>query len=249
MDRVYVLGVEVCTIDSKGLTDRIITGVKDGQRRVYPYVNVHAVNLAHNDASFRDFLNQSGNAYCDGEGVRLGAAILGKRLPPRIVLTYYYWELCEVFEREGLSVYLLGSRQEVVARAVGETQRRHPRLKVAGSHHGFFSMEGVESDGVVRQVNESGADVLFVGFGMPLQEHWIAENARMLQARAILPCGSMIDYAGGARHLTPPWMADHGLEWLYRLLQEPSRLWSRYLIGNPLFIFRILKQRVLKGRA
>ena len=113
----------------------------------------------------------------------------------------------------------------------------------------IFEKHGMESEAVVRQVNESGADILFVGFGMPLQEYWIAENASKLKVHAILPCGSMIDYAAGTRHLTPRWMADHGLEWLYRLIQEPSRLWTRYLIGNPLFVLRVLQQRLAKREA
>jgi len=249
MDRVRILGVDVSAVDSLALTRNIARTVKSREQTVFPYVNIHAVNIAYTEPRFRQILNESGNAYCDGEGVRLGAGILGRRLPPRIVLTYYYWELCQALESEGMSIFLLGSRDEVVAKAVQETKKRHPRLKVAGYRHGYFEKHGMESEAVVRQVNESGADILFVGFGMPLQEYWIAENASKLKVHAILPCGSMIDYAAGTRHLTPRWMADHGLEWLYRLIQEPSRLWTRYLIGNPLFVLRVLQQRLAKREA
>jgi N-acetylglucosaminyldiphosphoundecaprenol N-acetyl-beta-D-mannosaminyltransferase len=249
MDKVSILGVDVCVVDSQALTRNIVDTVRRHERRVFPYVNIYAVNIAYRNPRFRQILNDGGNAYCDGEGVRLGAGILGRRLPPRIVLTYYYWELCEALEREGVSIFLLGAQADLVGRAVEETRRRHPRLVVAGYHHGYFEKQGKESEEIVRQVNDSGADVLFVGFGMPLQEYWIAENAPRLNVHAILPCGSMIDYAAGARHLTPRWMGDHGLEWLYRLIQEPSRLWTRYLIGNPLFVLRVLHQRVMKREA
>jgi len=248
MDKVTILGVDVSVVDSEALTERIIESIRKGERRIFPYVNIHAVNIAYREPRFAGMLNAGGNAYCDGEGVRLGAMILGRKLPRRIVLTYYFWDLCAALEREGASIFLLGSRPEIVARAVEETLRRHPQLKVAGSHHGYFAKQGAESEAIVRQVNDSGADVLFVGFGMPLQEYWIADHATGLEARAILPCGSMIDYAAGARHLTPRWMGDHGLEWVYRLLQEPSRLWTRYLIGNPLFVLRVLRQRAMMRR-
>jgi N-acetylglucosaminyldiphosphoundecaprenol N-acetyl-beta-D-mannosaminyltransferase len=89
---------------------------------------------------------------------------------------------------------------------------------------------------------------VFVGFGMPLQEYWIDDNREALRAGIVLPAGSMIDYIAGAKRQTPAWMANNGLEWLYRLAKEPRRLWRRYLIGNPLFLLRILVQRIRSGR-
>jgi len=243
MGKARLLGVDVDIIDKVQLLDRIRESVRQKRKDFYPYVNIHAINLAQGDQRFRDLLNSAWTVYCDGEGVRLGARILGRHLPPRIVLTYYLWELCEAFEKDGISVYFLGGRQEVLEQAVSTVKERFPGLKIAGAHYGYFQKSGTESENVVESVSRSGADVLFVGFGMPLQEHWIAENLDRLQVHAILPCGSMIEYAGGAKRYTPAWMADHGMEWLFRLMQEPGRLWTRYLIGNPLFLLRVLRQR------
>jgi len=243
-----ILGVDVDIIDKDQLLDRITESVRLKQKDLYPYVNIHAVNLAHGDIAFRNLLNSAGTVYCDGEGVRLGARILGWQLPPRIVLTYYLWELCEAFEKEGISVYFLGGREGVLENAIQNVSKRFPGLKIAGSHQGFFQKTGTENEKVVQSVSRSDADVLFVGFGMPLQEHWIAENMHRLDVHAILPCGSMIEYTGGAKRYTPAWMADHGMEWFYRLMQEPGRLWSRYLIGNPLFLLRVVRQRLRGDR-
>lgn len=96
-------------------------------------------------------------------------------------------------------------------------------------------------------MNAASPDLLFVGFGMPLQEEWIRRHRHALRAGAIFPCGSMIDYASGLKSIAPPWMRNNGMEWLYRLFQEPGRLWKRYLVGNPRFIFRVMHQRLQEG--
>ncbi len=248
MGKAQILGVDVDIVDKDQLLDRIRESVRQKRRDLYPYVNIHAINIAQGDREFRKLLNSAWTVYCDGEGVRLGARILGWRLPRRIVLTYYMWELLEAFEREEMSVYFLGGSEEVLQRAVANVRERYPKLKIAGSYFGYFQKTGPESDTVVESVARSGADVLFVGFGMPLQEHWIRQNMNLLAVHAILPCGSMIEYAGGAKKYTPAWMANNGMEWVFRLFQEPGRLWSRYLIGNPLFLLRVLGQRVRGNR-
>ena len=141
----------------------------------------------------------------------------------------------------------LGSKQEILEDAVTRVRQRYPGIKVAGHHHGYFPKTGEESDRVVEHIRKASPDILFVGFGMPLQEEWIEANLDRLEARAILPCGSMIDYVAGRKGLAPSWMSNHGMEWLYRLFQEPGRLWKRYLLGNPLFFIRVIAGR-LNGR-
>ena len=248
MDELRLLDVRVDQIDEPGLERSIISNVGSGSSRLYAYVNVNAVNLARHDRRFRDIINGASVVYCDGEGVRLGARLLGRRLPPRTVLTYWVWSLCALLEKRGLSVFLLGAREPVVSKAAAVLRERYPKLKLAGWHHGFFEKQGEESRKVVEVINRAAPDLLFVGFGMPLQEYWIEENLGSLRVGIVLPAGSMIEYIAGEKKLTPTWMANSGLEWLYRLLREPRRLWKRYLIGNPLFILRVLWHRVRYGR-
>ena len=215
---------------------------------MFSYLNVHALNLACTNPRFRTILNNAAVTYCDGEGVRLGARMLGGRLPPRTVLTYWIWDLCELFQEKGISVYFLGGTESVVAEAERLIASKFPRLRIAGSHHGYFAKSGAETARVIEDVNRATPDVLFVGFGMPAQEIWIDENRRQLHVGAILPSGSMIDYIAGTRTPAPGWMADHGFEWLFRFIKEPGRLWRRYIIGNPLFLVRVLGERYLPGR-
>lgn len=248
MDEVQVLGVRIDDIDRSGLERLILSTVRDGRARMYQYVNVHAVNLARADRRFREIINGASVTYCDGEGVRVGARMLGKRLPPRTVLTYWVWDLCRLMEARSLSAYFLGGRKPVVERAVALLRCRYPKLNVSGWHHGFFNKTGEESREVVEEINRASPDVLFVGFGMPVQEYWISENLASLSAGIVLPAGSMIDYIAGEKKPAPAWMANHGLEWFYRFLHEPRRLWKRYLVGNPLFLLRILGHRIRFGR-
>ncbi len=238
-----VLGVRIDPCESDGLLNAITSSIKDRRSDVYAYANTHALNLAWSMPEFRAFLNSAHTVYCDGEGVRLAARLLGFRLPRRIALTYFFWDICREAERLGYSMFLLGSQEEQLQDARSRILARHPGLRIAGSHHGFFPKTGPESDAVVRTIHSAKPDILFVGFGMPLQEKWISANRERLTASAILPCGSMIEYASGRRTLAPAWMSNHGLEWVYRLFQEPGRLWKRYLLGNPLFLLRVIRQR------
>jgi N-acetylglucosaminyldiphosphoundecaprenol N-acetyl-beta-D-mannosaminyltransferase len=249
MQRFDILGVGVDAIGQQALREKIVLAAKALGKTVFAYVNIHALNVAHVNAGFRRFLSDADVVYCDGEGIRLAANLLGFHLPPRIVLTYFLWDLCAVCEMEGLSVFVLGAKEEILQAAVAEMRRRHPSLHIAGWHHGYFAKSGPESDQVVVQVNEVQPNILFVGFGMPLQEEWLQLNKARLRAGAILPCGSMIDYASGRKSPAPRWMADHGMEWVFRLLQEPRRLWKRYLLGNPWFFFRLLNGRVQRRGA
>lgn len=248
MHKVDILGVNVDVIDEEGLHREIVTSVRRGQKDVYAYININAINIAQRNERFRKFLNSSHVVYCDGEGVRLGARILGYRLPPRVVLTYWIWELCRLFEKEKFTVFFLGGTTEFVREAVDRVRVRFPEIKVVGSHQGFFQKEGPESEEVVEMINRVRPNILIVGFGMPLQEFWIEENMSRLTANVILPAGSMMDYTAGKKGLAPKWMANHGMEWLYRFFQEPGRLWKRYMIGNPSFIINIILESLRKGK-
>ncbi len=244
MPKVDILGVHVDVIDTHGLHAAIAGSIKNQHKDTYAYVNVNAINIAQVDKRFRDFLNRSHVVYCDGEGVRLGGKFLGVSLPPRVVLTYWIWELCEFCQSEGYTMFFLGATAQNVNEAVQNVRARFPRIRILGSHHGYFEKEGRESDDVVDLIRQAKPNVLVVGFGMPVQEFWIEENFSRLSANVILPAGSMIDYTAGRKGLAPEWMATNGMEWLYRFFQEPSRLWKRYLIGNPLFMIKILVESI-----
>ncbi|MGB2869503.1 MAG: WecB/TagA/CpsF family glycosyltransferase [Bacteroidota bacterium] len=246
-DKVDVLGVPVHALDRHALTE-LLQELPEGKTRGWlSYVNVHAVNLANELPWFRDFLRESLITYCDGEGVRLGSKIIGKPLPERIVLTDWIYDVCATAQEQKWKLYLLGSTDIVLEKTVRTLQTRYPDLRFAGFHNGFFKPQ--ENGSIVSTINRSRPDILIVGMGMPRQEKWILENIRNLKVHLIMNAGSCFDYVSGEKRRCPAWMGRLGLEWLFRLMLEPRRLWKRYLIGNPLFLMRVIRARLTaRGR-
>jgi len=243
-----VAGVRVDAISQMGLQNEITRIIRSGGKQYLPNVNIHAINIARQDEKFRQFINRSPVVYCDGEGVRLGARLLGVKLPPRIVLTRWIWTLCQLCEQEQFTIFFLGGHPGSAEKAAENLRRRFPRLKVAGWHDGYFAKTGPENERVIEMISQARPNVLCVCFGMPLQEHWVDDNFSRLRANVFIFGGSAFEYTAGLKKVAPAWMSDHGLEWLHRLFQEPRHLWKRYLLGNPLFLCGVLRQLLREGR-
>lgn len=242
VDTVDVLGVPVHILDRSYLT-RLLGRLPNGKAQGWvSYVNINAINLAQELPWFRNFLQDSLVTYCDGEGVRLGSRILGEPLPERIVLTDWVYDVCAFAEKKGWKLFLLGSTDPILEKTLRNLQEQYPTLRFAGAHHGYFTNQ--ENLNVVSLINQSRADLLLVAMGMPKQELWILENIGLLNVPLVMNAGSCFDYVAGVKHRCPRWMGRMGLEWFYRLLQEPRRLWKRYLVGNPLFLFRVILQKL-----
>jgi N-acetylglucosaminyldiphosphoundecaprenol N-acetyl-beta-D-mannosaminyltransferase len=238
--RVSVIGVSVDPLTAADLSERVERILQNGSSATLAYVHVHGINLAYSDSTLAKFFNSTDITYCDGEGVRLGAKALGYRIPERIALTDWVWDLLRICGVRGARVYMLGSHSDVVEEAARVIKERYPTLNLVGYHHGYFEKEGSASEKVVEEINRLQPDVLLIGFGMPLQEHWLLRYRSRLRVNLVLTAGSCFDYVSGRKKRCPRWMAQHGLEWLFRFVQEPRRLFKRYVIGNPLFLARVL---------
>jgi N-acetylglucosaminyldiphosphoundecaprenol N-acetyl-beta-D-mannosaminyltransferase len=245
-DAVLILGVRIHTLPVEDLLSTVEHTVLRGDRAIIANVNVHAMNLAYDLPWFRQFLNQSKVVFCDGFGVKWGARFLGYRMPYRYTPPDWIDRLAETTCRNDFSLFFLGARPGVAERAAARLRERFPSLRVVGTHHGYFDKTpgGSENEAIIKKINAVKPNILIVGFGMPLQERWLMVNWSRIQVNVALPGGAVFDYVSGELRRAPRWMTDHGLEWLGRLLIEPRRLWRRYLVGNPLFFWRVLKQRL-----
>jgi len=239
VDSVLLLGVRVDCLERTLLTRSLLEFYREGKRGWISYLNVHAINLAQKNEKLCAYLNKSLLTYCDGQGLRLGASMLGKNIPMRIVMSDWIYDVSLLCESNNLRLYLLGSTDSVRRKTVVALQALFPQLQIVGSHHGYFAH--AKSDDVVRDINASRPDVLIVGMGMPLQEEWIENHFANLNVNIILNAGSCFDFVSGEKRRCPQWMGTIGLEWMHRLFQEPRRLWRRYLLGNPLFLWRVLR--------
>jgi N-acetylglucosaminyldiphosphoundecaprenol N-acetyl-beta-D-mannosaminyltransferase len=141
----------------------------------------------------------------------------------------------------GFRLFLLGGRPGVAAAAADAMRQRCSGLHIAGTHDGYF--HEADTPQVIAAVNQARPDVLLVGFGVPRQELWLSKHRDQLHATVRMGVGGLFDYYSGRIPRAPQWLREIGLEWVWRLWQEPGRLWKRYIIGNPLFLYRVWRQR------
>jgi N-acetylglucosaminyldiphosphoundecaprenol N-acetyl-beta-D-mannosaminyltransferase len=244
-DRLDILGVRFRRGSEQDIHELIARSVDRRERAVILSVNAYALNLAWQHSWLRQYFNEADATIVDGYGVVLAAWLLGQPLPERITYADWMWELATLCEARAFRLYLLGARPGVAAEAAERLKQRRPALVIAGVQHGYFDKRpgSAENRAIVDKINAAGADILVVGLGMPLQERWLMENWPTVNASVALTGGGVFDYVSGRLARAPRLLSDHGFEWLGRLILEPRRLWRRYLIGNPLFLWRVLRQR------
>jgi len=232
------LGFEIQDWEVADLHARIGSHIESGEAAEFLNLNAHAVNLAYLDSQFCEILRSAKYLFCDGEGVRWAANFRGGQVPRRI--TYADW--CPVFLKwvaeQGYSIFFLGSTENVIEKAANESLQMAPNLKLVGIQDGFSPDETV-----VEKIQKSEAQILIVGMGMPVQEKWIRRNMHQLPCKVYLSGGAVFDYLSGSSRRAPVLMRDSGLEWLFRFLLEPRRLFRRYALGLPLYALRVLINR------
>ncbi|MEM7247405.1 MAG: WecB/TagA/CpsF family glycosyltransferase [Acidobacteriota bacterium] len=239
-ETIHVQGLRIDNLDMDTTLQRLGEHAEkgDGSRNVV-FINAHCANVAAHDASYRGACDAAEWVFADGSGMKIGARLAGEVLADNVNGTDLFPELCTELSQRGCSIYLLGARPEVVQGVVEYVEREHPGLVIAGHRDGYFTDE--EEGQVVAGIAESGADVLLVAMGVPRQELWLHEHLPATGAKLGLAVGGLFDFYSGRLPRAPLFLRDLGLEWTYRLLQEPGRLWRRYLIGNVSFLWRSLR--------
>jgi N-acetylglucosaminyldiphosphoundecaprenol N-acetyl-beta-D-mannosaminyltransferase len=225
------------------LLERITGWVGDGcgARRVM-YVNAHVLNQSQESPALHEALTNADLVYCDGYGVRLAAKAMEAEVPHRMTGADWVWGLASLCETQELSVYLLGSDPGVASEAAERLRRWYPRLQIVGTHHGYFETGSEHDQRVVEDINRCRPDIVLVGMGSPKQEAWVQAHAHELETDVLWTVGALFDYVSGRVPRAPAWLADNGLEWIFRLAIEPNRMWRRYLLGNPQFVSRVMTQ-------
>jgi exopolysaccharide biosynthesis WecB/TagA/CpsF family protein len=209
--------------------------------------NVHGLNLAARDRGHKDVLNRADLVLNDGKGVMLAARIKGRRFPADLHGNVFCPMLLARAAERGWRVFLLGAGPGVAERAARQLKTEDSRLQIAGTQDGYFDRK--DEDGISGKIRDSGAGLLLVGMGMPLQEQWLDRHLRTTGVRLACTAGAFFDFQAGEFARAPVWMNRIGLEWVYRLMREPRRLWRRYLIGNPLFLARVVREKFRDNRA
>jgi N-acetylglucosaminyldiphosphoundecaprenol N-acetyl-beta-D-mannosaminyltransferase len=209
------------------------------------FVNAHCVNVAARDADYAGILKGAPYLFADGIGMAIAARLWGLHLRNNVNGSDLFPVLCEQAAAADVPLAFLGASPGIAAQCASNMVDRYPGLRVIWVEHGYLS--SAEEARGIEVMNALRPGVLFVAKGVPAQETWIRDNADFIDVPVILGVGALFDFYSGAIRRAPPFMRKLHLEWLYRLLQEPGRLFRRYVIGNPEFIFRAIKQRVSGG--
>ncbi|MCA1032218.1 WecB/TagA/CpsF family glycosyltransferase [Bacillus timonensis] len=226
---------------TKDFLEEINERIEGGIKTTVSFLNVHCYNLAHKKRNYLKTLQDVNVLLPDGFGIHLGAKIFGFKLKEELTGTDLLPKLLEQAAKRNHPVFLLGTAQEIAEKAADSLKKKFPGINIVGCHHGYFNEK--DNDAVVRKINEANPDILVVGRSVPIQELWIAENKDVLNARVMLAVGAYIDFESGRLTRAPKFFRRLKLEWFFRLVLEPKRMWKRYIVGNVIFFYYIYKNK------
>lgn len=241
-----LLGVKVDALSIPELNLLIEESIEKNKKWIIANHNMHSLYLFHNDPRMQAFYAKAKYTHIDGMPLLLIGKLLGFPMKREQRVTYadWVWPLMAEAAHKGWRVFYLGSKPGVAEKGASILCHRFPGLQIACAH-GYIDMDkdSQENLATLAAINSYKPHVLMVGMGMPRQERWIYENLEHIHTNTILTSGACIDYVAGAIPTPPRWMGKVGLEWLYRLLSEPKRLWRRYLL-EPWFLATLFLREI-----
>ncbi len=238
-----VLGINIHAVDYEYAVSEIARAAEKNIPYSVSALAVHGVMTGFMDPLHARRLNGLDLIVPDGQPVRWALSWLyGQKLPDRVYGPNLTLKVAEHFAEQGLSIYLYGSKPEILDKLVANLRRLYPKIKIAGVEPSKFrKLTDEERLELAGRIKSSGANAVFLGLGCPRQEIWAYEYRELLKM-PILAVGAAFDFHAGTLSQAPLWIQNAGLEWLYRLTQEPNRLWKRYMILNPLYLWNIFLQ-------
>jgi len=238
-----LLGVEIHPLTLEGLNEMVSCSIKLNSKLIIVSQNLHSIYMFHKSKIMRD-LHSISIKRIDGMSLIFIGKLYGYPVKREHRVTWVDWikPLMELSASNSWKVYYLGGKPGTALTGFRILESEIPKLRYE-VRHGYFNLEkeGYENLKIVQEINDYDTDILMVGMGMPRQEKWIKENLDKLKAKAILTCGAAIEYIAGEVSTPPRWMGRIGLEWLYRLIENPKRFWKRYIIEPWYIVFLLFK--------
>lgn len=239
---ISVMGVKITPFSDYAQVCRCIEGlIESGNKAFSVAINPEKIYRANREPDLKELLNRADIGICDGIGAALAVRLLNGRSITRITGVSLFFELVKSAEKKGWKMFLLGASPESNEGAFEKLLEDYPSLKIVGRVDGYFK----DSGEVIRQINDSAADIVFVAMGSPKQELWISENREAINAAFCMGVGGTFDVVSGKVKWAPPFFRATGTEWLYRLICEPKR-WRRQLV-LPKFAWEVLKSKFVGG--
>jgi N-acetylglucosaminyldiphosphoundecaprenol N-acetyl-beta-D-mannosaminyltransferase len=246
MRRIELFGCSMDVTTMRETVQWISQRIANRQFTQHVVVNVAKLVNMQSDRELAASVRACDIVNIDGMGVVLGARWLGHDVPERVAGVDLFDHLLKDAAQHGFPVFLLGATDEVVRQVAASSVRRYPALQIAGYHHGYFWNDEAA---VVGQIRASGARLLFVAITSPRKENFINRWKSELGVDFVMGVGGTFDVVAGKVRRAPAWMQKCGLEWLFRVLQEPGRMWKRYLVSNTRFALMLCAERIRMLRA
>jgi len=236
-----VIGVDVNALTISDLNKELLDIVSKGEKKIIAHHNLHSVYLVKKQPDIKEFWEMSHVTHIDGMPLVWWARILGYDLKRANRITYLDWiyPLMDLANENYWKIYYLGGKPGIATKASTKLNKLFPNITFHG-HSGYFNMEtnSEENFGVLESINEFDPNILMVGMGMPRQEKWIINNFDKVSANAVLSSGACFDYIAGEQKVPPRFLGKICLEWLYRFVNDPKRLFKRYIV-EPIFLIPV----------
>lgn len=243
-----VIGFPITSLSFQAQTSVMIDWAKNRLSKVVCIANVHMLIEAHRDQEFAPILNSADLVTPDGMPLVWMLRLQGVHRQERVAGLDVMFSLCKQASIESVSVFFLGSQSVILEKMRTRLESEFPNLKIAGMEPlPFRPLTAVEDEAIIQKLNQSGAGILFLALGCPKQEKWMFAHKDRVQM-VMIGLGGAFPVCAGIHHHAPKFVRLAGLEWLYRLLQEPQRLWGRYASTIPIFLWLALKQLLTLGQ-
>ncbi|MDN5391447.1 MAG: WecB/TagA/CpsF family glycosyltransferase [Pseudomonas sp.] len=241
MNRINFLDCPMDVSTMKETVEHIENRIRQKIFTQHVVVNVAKLVNMRKDTVLRDSVETCDIINIDGMGVVLGARFLGHQIPERVAGVDLFHQLLAMCNKNDFSVFLLGATDDVVAKTSEVAQQLYPGISIVGHHHGYF---WDDESAMVEKIRKSGAQLLFVAITSPNKENFINRWREQLGVDFVMGVGGTFDVVAGKVKRAPKWMQQYGLEWLYRVFQEPGRMWKRYLTTNLKFAMLLIKEKL-----
>ncbi|MGG3671393.1 glycosyltransferase [Bacillus cereus] len=239
--RINMMNFNVDNLSMQETLLKIEEIIKERQPTQHVVVNASKAVMIQKDEKLRSIINECPLINADGQSIVWASKFLGKPLAERVAGIDLMEEIIQLSAKKGYSIYFFGAKEEVVKEVVKLYEYKYPTLKVAGYRNGYFKEE--DNEKIVSDIKNSNADILFVAFSSPKKEYWLKSFCNEMNIPFQMGVGGSFDVVAGITKRAPRWMQKVGMEWFYRFMQEPKRMWKRYLIGNLKFVSYVVREK------
>ncbi|WP_221645133.1 WecB/TagA/CpsF family glycosyltransferase [Listeria booriae] len=243
--RIELLGSNLDCLTMQATVARVEQIIEARTPVQHVVINANKINLMQKDEKLRAIVNSSPLINADGASILLAGKMLGKKVPERVAGIDLMDEVLQLANEKAYRVFFFGATEEVVRKVVMASSEKYPNVQIVGHENGYF--EASESVTIADDIRHSQADIVFVAFSSPKKEFWIHEQLERMNVPFVMGVGGSFDVISGKTKRAPRWMQNAGLEWFYRFIQEPVRMFERYIGGNLIFLGHILKAKKKAG--